>query len=138
GYEARIVSRYFVVRAARRSRQRRWPKLTAVLETHSHLFVSARVTRGPSQDAPHLKPSVREAVRRCRIDTLLADAAYDSEDNHAYPRKRLGIRSTVIALNRRGTRKWPPTKYRRQMLRRFHQKPVGARHKRVYGQPSPA
>jgi transposase len=68
------------------------------------------------------------------IDTALADAAYDSEDNHATPRRVLGVRSTVIALNRRGTRKWPPTKYRRQMVRRFRRKRPGARHKRVYGQ----
>ena len=68
------------------------------------------------------------------IDTVLGDAAYDSEDNHATPRRALGVRSTVIALNRRGTRKWPPTKYRRQMARRFRRRPPGSRHRRVYGQ----
>jgi hypothetical protein len=108
--------------------------LTAVLETRSHLFLSARVTRGPSQDAPHLEPVVGDAVGRCRIDTLLADAAYDSEGNHAHARQRLGVRSTVIALNWRGSRKWPATKYRRQMVRRFRKKPTGRRNKRVYGQ----
>jgi hypothetical protein len=133
GYEGRIVSRYVVVRAGRRSRRRRWPKLTAVLEARGHLFLSARLTRGPGQDAPHLTPVVAEAVGRGRIDTLLADAAYDAEDNHAHPRERLGVRSTVIALNRRGTRTWPPTKYRRQMIRRFRKKPAGSRHRRVYG-----
>jgi transposase len=108
--------------------------LTAVIETKSHLYLSARVTRGPSQDAPHLIPAARDAVRNTPIDTLLADAAYDSEDNHATPREELGIRSTVIPLNWRGSRKWPQTRYRRQMVRRFRPKPRGSRHKRVYGQ----
>jgi transposase len=64
----------------------------------------------------------------------LGDAAYDSEDNHATPREQLGIRSTVIPLNWRGSRKWPRTKYRRQMVRRFKKKPRHAHRKRVYGQ----
>ena len=135
GYEARQVSGYFVWRSGRRSRQRRWPKLTAVLETRSHLFLAARVTRGPSQDAPHFRPAARDAVAQGSVDTLLGDGAYDSEANHAYARDVLGIRATLIPLNRRGNgRKRPKTKYRRQMVRRFRKKPRGTRYRRVYGQ----
>lgn len=123
-----------MVVAGRRSRQKRWPKLTVALDTHSHLFLSARVTRGPSQDAPHLVPAVRAAVKNHPVDTVLADAGYDSEANHATCRGRLGVRSTVIALNRRGSRKRPKTEYRRQMARRFRKKPKGSRSRRVYGQ----
>jgi hypothetical protein len=134
GYDARPVSGYFVVRSGRRTRQKRWPKLTAVIDVATHRFLAARVTRGPSQDAPHLLPVVRQAIRGGPLDTLLADAAYDSEDNHATPRDEWGVRSTVIALNWRGSRRWPKTKYRRQMVRRFRRKPRGSRSKRVYGQ----
>jgi len=134
GYDARPVSGYYVVQAGRRIRQRRWPKLTAVVDTRTHLFLAASVTRGPTQDAPHLIPVVRRAVKRTPIDTLLADAGYDSEANHATCRRQSGIRATVIALNWRGSRKWPQAKYRRQMVRRFRKKPRGSRHKRVYGQ----
>jgi len=133
-FDARPVSHYYVARAGRRGTQRRWPKLTAVLDTRTHRFLAAAVARGPSQDAPHLIPVVRQAAARVPIDTLLADAGFDSEANHATPRAELGVRQTVIALNRRGTRKWPPTKYRRQMVRRFKKKPRGSRSKRVYGQ----
>jgi hypothetical protein len=128
------VSGYFVRRCGRRGSQRRWPKLTAVVDTSTHLFLAASVTRGPRQDAPQLVPAVRAAVRSTPIDTLLADAGYDSEDNHAACRGRLGVRSTVIALNWRGSRRWPKAKYRRQMVERFRKKPRGSRHKRVYGQ----
>lgn len=121
-------------RSGRRGRQKRWPKLTAVVDTRTHLFLSAAVTRGPRQDAPQLLPAVRAAVKRTPIDTLLADAGYDSEANHAACREGSGVRSTVIALNWRGSRKWPRTKYRRQMVRRFRKRPSGSRSKRVYDQ----
>jgi hypothetical protein len=129
------ASRYYAWRSGQRRRQRSWPKLTAVLETKSHLYLSAHVSRGPSQDSPQFKPAARTATRHCRLDTLLGDAGYDAEHNHALGRERLGIRSTVIALNRRNTgRRWPKTRYRRQMVRRFRRKPRRARHRRVHGQ----
>jgi hypothetical protein len=136
GLETRHASRYFVWGAGRRHhRRRRWPKLTAVLDTATHLFLAAHGGRGPTQDSPQFKPAVRAACRRLPLDTLLGDAGYDAEHNHALGRDRLGIRSTVIGLNRRGgRRKWPKTKYRRQMVRRFRERPRGRRHKRVYGQ----
>jgi transposase len=44
-------------------------------------------------------------------------------------------RTTVIPLNRRNAgRKWPKTRYRRQMVKRFRKKPRGSRHRRVFGQ----
>jgi hypothetical protein len=106
-----------------------------VLETASHLFLSAHVSKGPSQDSPQFRPAARAACARCPLDTLLGDAGYDAEHNHAYARGRLKVRSTVFPLNRRNRgRKWPQTRYRRQMVKRFRKKPRGSRHKRVYGQ----
>ena len=68
-------------------------------------------------------------------DRVLADAAFDSEAHHRYCREELGVRATVIPLNRRNRgRKWPKTAYRRQMVRRFRKKPQGSRHRRVFGQ----
>jgi transposase len=134
GYDARPISRYFAARSGRPGRQKHWPKLTAVIDTRTHRFLAASVIRAPRQDAPRLVPVVRQAVGHTRIDTLLADAGYDSESNHATCRERLGVRSTVIALNWRGSRKWPRARYRRQMVRRFRKQPRGSRHRRVYGQ----
>jgi transposase len=138
GYDARPVSRYFAARDGRPGTQRRWPKLTAVVDTRTHLFLSASVTRGPRQDAPQLIPAVRRAVKNTPIDTLLADAGYDSESNHATCREDLGVRSTVIALNWRGSRKWPKARYRRQMVRRFRKRKPGSRYRRVYAHRSQA
>ena len=133
-YDARPVSRYFVVVCGRPTRQKHWPKLTAVVDVRTHRFPAASVIRGPRQDAPPLLPVVRQAVKHTAIDTLLGDAGFDSEGNHATCRERLGIRSTVIALNGHGSRKWPVAKYRRQMVARFRKKPRRSRSKRVYGQ----
>lgn len=113
---------------------RKWPKITLVCDTQSHLIASALMSIGPSQDSPLLEETLVKAVWHLDIDCLLADGGYDAEHNHALARERLGIRSTVINLNRRGrdsnhqicSRKWAKTRYRRQMYRRFF--------KRVYGQ----
>src|SRR5262249_9121701 len=70
-----------------------------------------------------------------RYDRVLADAAFDSEESHRYCREDLGVRSTVIPLNRRSRgRRWPKARYRRQMVRRVRKKPRGSRHRRVYRQ----
>jgi hypothetical protein len=106
-----------------------------VLETASHLFLSAHVSKGPSQDSPQFPPAVRAAAGRCALDTLLGDSGYDAEHNHSLGRQELKIRSTVIALNRRNAgRCWPKTKYRRQMKKRFRRRRRRGRRRRVYGQ----
>ena len=108
--------------------------MTLVCHTRSHLIAAALLSIGPSQDSPLLEEALVKAVWHLDIDCLLADGGYDAEHNHVLAREGLGIRSTVINLNRRGRgsdhrihrRKWAKTKYRRQMNRRFC--------KRIYGQ----
>jgi hypothetical protein len=92
------------------------------------LFAGAVVSDGPSQDSPQFPEAVRQACRHLRIDRLLGDAGYDGEHNHRLAREELSIRRTVIKLNRRRNgRKWPKTRYRRQMKRRFHTRIYGHR-----------
>jgi hypothetical protein len=90
-----------------------------VCHNATHLLAGVFVSDGPSQDAPLMSRVLRGATQRVAIDRLLADAGYDAEHNHAFAREKLGIRSTVIHLNKRGGRRWAKTKYRRQMYRRF-------------------
>ena len=135
GLESRYTSRYFYLRAHRRRPSRPWAKLTVACDAQSHLFTAATVSRGPANDAPQFRPVVAQASLAVDYDRVLADAAFDSEESHRYCREELGVRSTVIPLNRRGLgRRWPKTRYRRQMVRRFRKKPRGSRHRRVYGQ----
>lgn len=120
GMEAGHRSAHYAHRAGqRRYRLRRWPKLVLACHNATHLLIHALVCDGPSQDAPLLAPVLRGACGRLGIDRLLADGGFDSEANHVCARRELGIRSSVIKLNRRGGRRWAKTKYRRQMYRRF-------------------
>ena len=133
--ESRHTSRYFFRRAGRKHSARLWTKLTVVCDTRSHFLTAATVSLGPANDAPQFRPAMRQASRGVTWDRVLADAAFDSEESHRLCREGLGVRSTVIPLNRRGRgRRWPKTRYRRQTVKRFRKKPRGSRHKRVYGQ----
>lgn len=135
GMESRHTSRYFFQRASRKHSRRLWTKLTVSCDTASHFFTAARVSLGPANDAPQFRPVMAQASLAVEYDRLLGDAAFDSEENHRYCREELGVRSTVIPLNRRNQgRKHPKSRYRRQMVRRFRKKPRGSRYKRVYGQ----
>jgi transposase len=121
GLEAGHRSSHYAKRMRqKRYRLRRWPKITAACHNATHLLISVWVSDGPSQDAPLLSSVLPDACSRVSIDRLLADAGYDSESNHVFARKHLGIRSTVINLNRRGGRRWAKTTFRRQMYRCFH------------------
>ena len=135
GLESRHTSRYFFKRSGKKHTCRLWTKLTVACDTRSHFLAGARVATGPSNDAPQFRPVMAQATLAVTWDRALADAAFDSEGHHAHAREGLGVRSTVIPLDRRGRgRKWPKAKYRRQMVKRFRRKPKGSRHRRVYGQ----
>ena len=135
GLESRHTSQYFVRRSGKEHSARTYTKLTVACDAGSHFLAGATVTTGPSNDSPQFRPVMAQASLVVAWDRALADATFDSEAHHAYARKRLGVRATVIPLNRRGRdQATPRTEYRRQMVRRFREKPEGSRHKRVYGQ----
>jgi transposase len=96
-----------------------FPKLTVLCHIQSYLWLSAQVSRGPSNDSPDFAPTVMDAATRVALDQVLADAAYDSEFHHELCRELLGIRSLVVPINMRRTRKWPRGRYRRSLKRRF-------------------
>jgi hypothetical protein len=130
GFESTLRSAHYAWRKGKRYRLRKWPKMTLVCDLASHLIASALLSIGPSQDAPLFQTPLRDALLQMEIDCLLADGGYDSEANHVIAREQLGIRSSVINLNRRGRaanksirrRRWAKTKYRRQMYRRFYKR----------------
>ncbi len=93
----------------------------------------ATVSVGPSSDSLQRCQVLAQASWVVTWDRLLADAALGSKEHHRYCQEGLGVRATVIPLNRcyRG-RKRPKVRNRRQMVKRFHKKPKGRRHHRVY------
>ena len=117
-YRSRRGSKHFYVP--------RWPKLTACVDIASHFFVSATVSVGPSRDTMEAPIVLRKAYRRTGFRRVLWDAGCDSEAFHVMVRQEFKAHSLVPVKSGRRTRKWPPTRYRREMKRRFF--------KHVYGQ----
>jgi hypothetical protein len=143
GLESRHTSRHYARRRGKRYRMRRFVLLAVASHTRSHLVAAAEVRRGPTNESPLFAELIDQAVGLAGWDRVLADKAYDAEHNHEIARRQSGIRATVIPINRRRHgRKWPATKYRRQMRRRFPKLKYGqrwqvesvfSRHKRLLG-----
>ena len=109
---------------------KRLPKLSLAVHASSHLILAARATTGLGADHRHFVPLMLDASRRMSLEFALADAGYDSEDNHRLARDELGIRSLIPATCGRSGAKGPAGHYRRLMRRRFE----GGPDKRCYGQ----
>jgi hypothetical protein len=142
GLDSRHTSRHYTSRC--KSKQpRRFVLLTVACHAESHLVAAAEVRVGPTNESPLFTDLLDEATRHARWTRVLADAAYDAEHHHAQCRDDYKIRTTAIPVNPRGTgRKWPRSKYRRQMKRRFPKRvyrqrsqveSVWSRHKRLLG-----
>jgi hypothetical protein len=106
-----------------RSRQlRRMPKLALATAAASHRILALRTHIGNGSDAPDFEPLLFDAWRRAPVKTVVADAGYDSEDNHCLARLDMNVRSIIPPRIGRPTKRQPASYYRRQMKRRFKNK----------------
>lgn len=106
--------------ARRSTSARRTPKLSLGVDTRSHVVLSAAARAGMGSDAPAFDGLLFDAWRRRRGRTLraaLADAGFDSEDNHRIARHDLGVRSLIKAGAGRPSKtgKPPGGRWRRRM-----------------------
>jgi hypothetical protein len=117
---------------SRRSRAaRRTPKLSLSVDTRSHTILAARARTGMASDAPDFIPLLRDSQRRRPgLKTALADAGYDSHENHRIARTELKVRSLIPTGGGRPTAK-PPTSWYRRMMRK---KLSGSQKGKPYGQ----
>jgi hypothetical protein len=109
---------------------KRLPKLALAVHAASHLILAAGASTGTGSDSPHFVPLMLDAAGRMPLEFVLADAGFDSEDNHRLARQELGIRSLIPATIGRPGAKGPTGHYRRLMRRRF----AGGPDKKHYGQ----
>jgi hypothetical protein len=102
---------------SRRSRSaKRTPKLSMSVDTRSHIILAARPRAGMGSDARDFIPLLRRSqLRRRGIKTVLADAGYDSHENHQVARKTLRVRSLIKAGAGRPSAKPPASRYRRMI-----------------------
>src|SRR4051812_24898578 len=59
-------------RLSKRYRMFKWPKITAVIDTASHLIAAAHFSEGPGHDSPPFLDLVRQAQGRVHFDQVLA------------------------------------------------------------------
>jgi hypothetical protein len=92
-----------------------FPKLELVCDCACHLILNAYATIGPMVDLNSFRRLLFGTLRRVSINTILADAGYDSESNHRFARDGCGVRSVIPPLHGRPTTKLPSTTHRRRM-----------------------
>jgi hypothetical protein len=110
---------------------KRTPKLTVAVDSRSHIILSHKTRTGMGSDAPDFAPTLRAAVKRNpRAKHVLADAGYDSHNNHRIAREELGVRSLIKTGAGRPTTKAPTSHYRRLMKRQL----AGSQAGKPYGQ----
>lgn len=120
---ARKPGKYGPAVNASRSRQlQRMPKLALATAAASHRILAVRTAIGNGSDHPDFEPLLFDAWRRAAVKTVVADAGYDSEDNHRLARLDMGVRSVIPPKIGRPSKKAPAGYYRRLMKRRFKNK----------------
>src|SRR5947209_6936351 len=97
GLDCGHASSYYVRRRARdgktwqRTRYRRFGKLELAVTCATHEILAALPARGPRVDVDRFVPLLDETLRNVGVDTVWADAGYDSEPNHEHARLQRGV-----------------------------------------------
>ncbi len=134
GFESHHISSYFVKRRQRgckhlyqTTKYTRYPKADIICDSASHIILAVTPSRGPKPDILHFKETLKQACSCVGIETILADAGYDSEDSHEFARDICGIRSIIPARIGRPSGKPPKGRWRCLMHRRFNKNKYGQR-----------
>jgi hypothetical protein len=106
---------------ARRSRScRRAPKLSIAIDTRSHIILAAHAKTGMGSDAPAFVPLLKSSKHRLpKLQTVLADAGFDSHENHRIARTQLKVRSLIKTGVGRPSDRIPASRYRREMRKKL-------------------
>lgn len=117
---------------SRRSRSaRRAPKLGLSIDTRTHVILAAIPRTGMGSDAPDFVRLLKQSQsRRPGLRDVLADAGYDSHENHRIAREELKIRSWIKTGVGRPSSRPPQSRYRRTMKKKLDGSQKGKR----YGQ----
>lgn len=111
GFQSHHVSQYFSFRKCTLDGdinhiwRKRYPKLWALIDCETHLILSIHTGRGPGNDQGGFLPTLRAAKQFTAFQLLLADAGFDSEDNHSMLKKMFSAKALI-----------PPTKGRKGVI----------------------
>jgi hypothetical protein len=133
GLESTTASQYYVRQRERADKHRRcvtyreFPKIGVLCDCASHLTLAVVHDQGPGPDIKHFRAAFDQAHRRLPLETLAADAGYDSEATHVYSRNQRGVRTLIPARIGRPTQKLPTGRWRKVMATRLHRSRYGQR-----------
>ena len=134
GFETRHISAYYIKRRHKGQKNEfqtttytRYPYAVIACDCASHIILAVVPGRGPGSEMPYFRPAVCQAAQRVTVDTLLADAAFDSEAAHVYARQQYSMRTVIPPTRGRPTAKLPSGRWRRWMATRFNKKKYGQR-----------
>ncbi len=96
---------------------RYWLKWLLAVDTRLRLILAQKAHQGPVNDCATLRPLLDEVVQSNSIESVLADAEFDSERNHRHIREQIGAESIIPA--KRGKPSWKLRGVRAQMRAAF-------------------
>ena len=113
---------------------KRLPKLSLSCDSGSHLILSAIASTGGGGDQPFFDDLLFDAWRRAGkcFDCAVADAGYDSEENHRLAWLDMNVRAIIPPHSGRPTKKPPPRD--QPLRRRMHRRFAAKRDAALYGQ----
>ncbi len=119
------------VNSRRSHTARHAPKLSLSVDTKSHFILAAVARTGMGSDSPDFAPLLRESCRRrAGLKKVLADAGYDSHENHRIAREEMKVSSIIKTGIGRVSAKPPKSRYRRAMRKQLK----GSQKGKPYGQ----
>jgi hypothetical protein len=115
------ISTFYVRRTRNRGGEpmlwRRWLKWLIVVDTDRQMVLAQEACSGPYNGSAMLRSLVDAAHEVTPLGLVLADAEFDSEQNHRHVRERLTAASVIPA--KRGKATWRVQGYRAQMRAAF-------------------
>jgi transposase len=99
GMEAGRVSHYFTRRTKRK--QRKFPKILAVIHAASHLCLGMVPGSGPSPDDPQFHRVAADAHAREPFKMLAGDCGFDGEHHQQFLHRKLGVMGLIPPLRGR-------------------------------------
>ena len=111
------ISTFYVQRTQNRDGKlmpwRKWLKWLILIDTQRQLVLAQEACSGPYNGSAMLRPLVDSAHALTPLGLVLADAEFDSEQNHRHVRERLGAVSVIPA--KRGKATWRVQGHRAEM-----------------------
>jgi Transposase DDE domain/Transposase domain (DUF772) len=123
------ISTFYVRRTRNRGGEpmlwRRWLKWLVVVDTARQVVLAQEACSGPYNGSAMLRPLSEAAQEVAPLGVVLADAEFDSEQNHRHVHERLGAVSVIPA--KRGKATWRLQGHRAQMRVAFPSRLYGRR-----------